>query len=216
MPPRRVGRRRPRSGRAVCVSWDAAAPNTGVGGRCSGETGTGTAIGVAIIYPMLILVIVALHAIIEASRIEHTLQTAADRAARTASLCCAEVDDASDRARNTLRSLECANDAAADAEVSFYDAAGSAVVPVKTLELRAGADSHYVDEDGNRVNEPSLEQISGTQPPMPPSGRVQVQVTCTLPTSLWGRMIAGPAGVQRNAIGLAIVDPFRSRALEGP
>lgn len=166
------------------------------GRRRSDETGTGTAIGVAVIYPMLIVVIVALHAIIDASRAEHSLQAAVDRAARAASLCCERVADAHARARTSMAAspaaLACVNDAAAEADVSFFDIAGSPV--------------HPVDPPSSAADEPGT-----VLPRVPRGGTVQVRVACTLPTSAWGRMFAGPTGVQRHALGQAIVDPYRSR-----
>ena len=165
------------------------------------ETGSGTAIGVAVIYPMLIVVIVALNAIITASRTEHSLQAAADQAARTASLCCELVDDARDTAKRSLAadSLECVNDAAEDSEVDFFDVSGSEVMPPP------------------RSNDPAEPKVE--LPHVPPAGTVQVHVTCTLSAGTFGRVFAGPAGVQRRAVGQAIVDPFRSRLIsvdQGP
>lgn len=159
---------------------------------CSGESGSGTAIGVAVIYPMLIVVIVALHAIVTASRTEHSLQASADRAARAASLCCEQVADAHRRAKDSLAggpaALGCVNDAATEAGIFFYDVTGAEVTPP-----------------------PDPDAVGAARPPVPRGGTVQVHVACTLPTSVWGRMFAGPAGVQRHAVGLAVVDPYRGR-----
>ena len=52
------------------------------------QSGSGTAIGVAIIFPMLVLVIVALRMLSDSARIEQGIQASANRAARAASLCC--------------------------------------------------------------------------------------------------------------------------------
>lgn len=169
--------------------------------RCRDETGSGTAIGVAVIYPMLIVVIVALNAIITASRAEHSLQSAADRAARTASLCCELVDDARNTAQRSLavNSLECVNDVAEESEIDFFDASGSQVL---VLPLRDPSDA---------AGEPEVER-----PLVPLAGTVQVHVTCTLSAGIWSRTFAGPAGVQRRAVGQAIVDPYRSRLIPVP
>ncbi len=165
------------------------------------ETGSGTAIGVAVLYPMLIVVIVALNAIITASRTEHSLQAAADQAARTASLCCELIDDARVTARGSLAadSLQCVNDAAEESEIDFFDVGGNRVLPPPAP---------------NDASEPKAER-----PHVPPAGTVQVHVTCTLSAGTWGRMFAGPEGVQRRAVGQAVVDPYRSRLIsvdQGP
>ncbi|WP_419840306.1 pilus assembly protein TadG-related protein [Candidatus Poriferisodalis sp.] len=162
------------------------------------QTGSGTAIGVAVIYPMLIVVIVALNAVISASRTEHSLQAAADRAARSASLCCELVDDARDTARRSLSAdfLQCVNDAAEESEIDFFDVSGSRMLPTP------------IPKDASDKGEPKVERLR-----VPPAGTVQVHVTCTLSAGAWGRMFAGPAGVQRHAVGQAIVDPYRSRLI---
>ena len=159
------------------------------------ESGSGTAIGVAVIYPMLIVVIVALNAIITASRTEHSLQSAADRAARTASLCCELVDDARETAERSLavHRLECVNDVAEESEIDFFAVSGSMVLPPP------------VKRDASQP------EVGRARVPL--AGTVQVHVTCTLSAGIWSRMFAGPAGVQRHAVGQAIVDPYRSRLI---
>ena len=56
--------------------------------RGRGEAGSGMVIGVAIIFPMLMFVIVALQMLSDSARIEQGIQSSANRAARTAALCC--------------------------------------------------------------------------------------------------------------------------------
>ena len=104
-----------------------------------GETGSGTAIGVTILFPALMLVIVSLQMLSDSARIEQALQAAANRAARTASLCCyhtggphgAEaVVEASLRASesaNVFNRIFCTNDVVADSAVVFLDVSGSHV-----------------------------------------------------------------------------------------
>ncbi len=70
--------------------------------RLRGQQGSGTAIGVAIIYPVLMAVIVALQAITDATRTEQSLQVAADRAAQTAALCCETIGHAAASAKESL------------------------------------------------------------------------------------------------------------------
>ena len=99
----------------------------------SDESGSGTAIGVAMIFPMLMLVIVCLQMLSESARIEQGIQAATNRAARTASLCCyhtggpdgaEEVAQASLRAAesaNTYNQILCNNDFVGSSEVVFID-----------------------------------------------------------------------------------------------
>lgn len=183
--------------------------------RCmTGEAGSGTAIGVAVLFPVLMMVIVLLQALTASSRTEHGLQVAADRAAQTASLCCVRVGDpnvrdpdhedfgAAGRARQVLEQyvyivsdsgprklsqrVACVNaDAVTDARVSFYDNSG-AEVP---------ADPNAAGAAQERV---------------PPGGRAEVSVTCELDAGRLGGFVAGTA-VQRIAVGVAAVDPYRQR-----
>ena len=159
----------------------------------SSQTGSGTAIGVAMMFPMLMLVIVALHAITSATRTEQALQVAADRAAHAASLCCLHVDDAVVSVQNTVKAfehpfprkrLQCANDVSATASVTMVDVAGG-IVP----EMDANMERSIV----------------------PPGGLVQVDLTCVLPTSILGSFAVATGGIRRHAIGVASFDPYRHR-----
>lgn len=141
------------------------------------------------IFPMLMLVIVALQALIDTSRIEQSIQTVAHRAARTASLCCHNTDDAADAARASLTAAEdanvrnrvlCNNDFAGDARVVFLDVGGNAV-PIAA----------------DRV--------------VPPGGTVYVFVQCRLPPQVLGSYGLPGLEVERQAWGTASVDPYRSR-----
>lgn len=101
-----------------------------------GETGSGTAIGVAIIYPILMLVIMALAGLTQSSRAEQAVQAAANHAAVTASICClyaggplgaaptveANLAAVQDGWRHS--NVHCRNDVAADSETTFIDLGG--------------------------------------------------------------------------------------------
>ena len=163
-----------------------------------GEAGSGTAIGVAIIFPMLLLVIVVLHAITLATRSEQALQAIADRAAHTASLCCLRVDDAEATVREAVGAharglptdrLECSNDVAADTLVEFRDVS-FAVVP--------------------SPDAPDPDAV------VPSGGRVAVRVTCELPRRQLAMPFLSPAAGSRTAIGIATVDPYRHRSPQAP
>jgi hypothetical protein len=144
---------------------------------------------VAIIFPILMLVIVSLQALIDTSRIEQSIQTVAHRAARTASLCCHSTADAADAARASLAAAEdanapnrilCNNNFVGDARVVFLDVAGD--------EVPAAA--------GGVV---------------PPGGTVYVLVQCRLPPQWLGSYGLPGLAVERQAWGVATVDPYRSR-----
>lgn len=105
-----------------------------------GESGSGTAIGVAILFPILMLVIVALAALTRSSRTEQVLQAAADRAALTASICCLYADGPRGAVPTVEANLvaarigwrqsqvSCSNDVVADSEIAFLDVAGDEVL----------------------------------------------------------------------------------------
>ena len=156
------------------------------------EAGSGTAIGVAIMFPALMLVIMVLHAITLATRTEQALQAVADRAAHTASLCCMNVAGARDTAMQTVGAharglptgrLDCANDVANGTSVEFIDVAGAQV------------------PDGE---------------PVPAGGTVIVRVVCQLPARVGGGISPLRGDVERSAIGMATIDPYRHRHTRAP
>ena len=172
---------------------ETAAPQAGTARRPrasrGGEVGSGTAIGVAIIFPILMLVIVSLQALIDTSRIEQAIQSTANRAARTAALCCHSTGDAADAARASLAAAEdanahnrilCNNNFVGDSTVVFLDVAGN--------EVREAADRA-----------------------VPPGGTVYVLVHCRLPPQWLGSYGLPGLAVERQAWGTASVDPYRSR-----
>ena len=64
------------------------------GSRRGGEGGSGTAVGAAMMFPALMLVIVLIQMLSDTTRAEQALQATANRAARVAALCCHRVDGA--------------------------------------------------------------------------------------------------------------------------
>ena len=160
--------------------------------RQPGEAGSGMVIGVAIMFPMLVVVIMVLQVVADSSRIEQTLQATANRTARTASLCCyhtggtngaeevakaglqaAQIDNAYNRVR-------CNNDLAADSDIVFEDVEGTIILPA-----------------------------SGTA--VPPGGTVHVLVTCAVPPQLLGGYVLPLFDTKRTVVGTATIDPFRHR-----
>lgn len=167
------------------------------------EAGSGTAIGVAIMFPALMLVIMVLHAITSATRTEQALQAVADRAAHAASLCCVNVAGARDTARQTVDAharglptgrLDCANDVANGTSVEFIDV--------------AGANAEMTDDDDPRPRPPPV--------PVPAGGTVIVRVVCQLPARVGGGFSPLRGDVERSAIGMATIDPYRHRHTRAP
>ena len=159
--------------------------------RCGlDDTGSGTAIGVAILFVPLMLVIVGLSMLTGSARAEQALQTAANRAARTASLCCHNTGEAEAVAHAALEAAErpgvgnqvvCNNDLAEDSRIRFTDV------------------------DGNDV---SVEAES----PVPPGGVVSVLLTCRIPPEALGGVGFPGLTVERRVRGVASIDPYRARS----
>ena len=157
-----------------------------------GEAGSGLAIGVAITFPVLMLVIVALNMLTESSRIEQALQATANRAARTASLCCrmtggpggavrvAEAALASAETAAAHNRVYCNNNFVGDSRIVFTDIAG---------------DNVPVDE----------------RTPVPPGGTVHVVVTCRIPPQYLGGFGLPGVRAERRTVGVASIDPNRYR-----
>ena len=147
------------------------------------------AIGVAIIFPMLMLVIVALQVMAETSRVEQSLQATANQAARIASLCCYGTEQAAETVEAGLASAEsanafnrviCDNDFIADSDILFTDATGTEVA---------------VEADGV----------------VPPGGMVRVVLRCRVPLHQLGGVSIPGLDIERRAIGAATIDPYRFR-----
>ena len=163
-----------------------------------GENGSGSVIGVAILFPALMLVIVAIQMLGDSARIEQGIQAAASRAARTASLCCYHTggpDGAEEVARaslrgaasaNTYNQVLCNNDFAASGEVIF------------------------IDVDGNHV--PNTADAGGNYRAVPSGGTVHVFVTCRIPNQILGGFGFPGINAERKTVAVATVDPYRFRS----
>ena len=163
-----------------------------------GETGSGSVIGVAILFPALMFVIVAIQALGDSSRIEQGIQAAANRAARTASLCCYYTggpDGAEGVARASLRGAESAN--AYNQILCNNDFVGSSKVI-------------FIDVDGNHV--PNVADDGGNYRAVPPGGTVHVFVTCRIPPQILGVFGLPGFSAERKAVAVASVDPYRHRS----
>lgn len=161
--------------------------------RCGrDEAGSGTAIGVAIMFVPLMGVIVALSMLSGSARVEQALQSTANRAARTASLCCHHTGEARDVVHAALAAAEqaaagnrivCNNDLVNDSRIRFINVEGNDV-PIGTGDGRA----------------------------VPPGGYVRVVLTCRIPPEVLGGVGFPGLDVRRTAVGVASVDPYRSRS----
>ncbi|MXZ52388.1 MAG: hypothetical protein F4Z34_04285 [Acidimicrobiaceae bacterium] len=160
--------------------------------RRLGEAGSGMVIGVAIMFPMLVVVIMVLQVVADSSRIEQALQATANRTARTASLCCHNTGDQNGaeavakaslqaaQADNAYNRVRCNNDLADDSDVVFQDVDGGIVTP---------------DPDTA----------------VPPGGTVHVFLTCAVPPQLLGGFVLPLFDTKRTVVGTATIDPFRHR-----
>ena len=157
------------------------------------EAGSGTAIGVAILFPILMLLIVAISLLSESGRIDQTIQNAANRAARAAALCCHTTGGANGAEavmRASLAGAEfafsanrtfCNNDFVGDSRIAFVDVSGSDVLIDPDLAV-------------------------------PPGGTVYVFLTCRVPPEIMGGFGFPGLDARRRAMGVAAVDPYRARS----
>ena len=162
-------------------------------GAVSDQTGSGTAIGVAIMFPALMGVIVLLSMLTGSARIEQALQSTANRAARTAALCCHHTGGtygAEAVVRASLAAAEsaaagnrilCNNNLVGDSRIAFTDVSGD---PVPVAEDAV----------------------------VPPGGTVRVHLTCKVPPEVLGGVGFPGLEVERRATGVASVDPYRARS----
>ena len=163
-----------------------------------GQTGSGSVIGVAILFPALMLVIVAIQMLSDSARIEQGIQAAANRAARTASLCCYHTggpDGAEGVARASLRAASSAN--TYNQVLCNNDFVGSSEVI-------------FIDVSGNHV--PNTADAGGNYRAVPPGGTVHVFVTCRIPPLILGGFGFPGLGAERKAVAVASVDPYRHRS----
>ena len=155
-------------------------------------------IGVAIMFPALMLIIVLLQMLSESSRMEQALQATANRVAHTASLCCYYTggpNGAQEVVHASLRSAEsanannrvlCNNDFVGDSTAMFTDIRGDVVT----------------DPDPN----------DDIYPAVPPGGMVHVFLTCVIPPQILGGFGLPGLEAERTVVGAATVDPYRFRA----
>ena len=142
-------------------------------------------------FPMLMLVIVAIQMLSDSTRAEQALQATANRAARTASLCCFQIDGADGAVEVVRTGLEatttdraisnrilCNNDMAGDANIVFLDVSGNEV----------------------------------TSGPVPSAGTAYVFLTCRIPPQVLGGFGIPFIDAERRHVGVATIDPFRSRS----
>lgn len=162
------------------------------------QAGSGTAIGVAILFPVLMLVIVSLSMLSESGRVDQTLQNIANRSARVASLCCHYTggpNGAEEVVRASLAAAEgavavnrirCRNDLAGESRIAFEDVAGNDVA----IGYDPATPKAFV---------------------VPPGGKVSVLVTCRVPPEFLGGFGFPGLDVRRTVVGVAVIDPYRSR-----
>ena len=165
----------------------AAPPVTAPRGR--GEAGSGMTIGVAILFPMLVVTVMVLQVVADSARVEQALQATANRTAQTASLCCYHTDDAESVAQagiaaaeqsNAYNRVRCNNNLVADSAVVFE-----------------GLNGDIIESDPDT--------------PVPPAGLVHVYMTCTIPPLLLGGFVLGVFDAERTVVGTATIDPYRNR-----
>lgn len=161
--------------------------------RCGrDETGSGTAIGVAIMFVPLMGVIVLLSMLTGSARVEQALQSTANRVARTASLCCHYTDHAATVVQTAL-------------DAAQGEAAGNRVVCNNIL----ADDSRvvFINVEGDDVS-------IGPEEAVPSGGRVEVEFTCEIPPEALGGVGFPGLQVERRVVGVASIDPFRSRSID--
>ena len=157
---------------------------------CGGEHGSGTAVGVAMMFPMLMLVIVLIQMLSDTTRAEQALQAVANRAARTAALCCYRVDGAAGAVAVVRAGLESVTDAAAGNRIYCNN------------DMAADANVVFIDVDDSEV----------TTGPVPPGGTAYVFLTCRIPPQVIGGFGIPVIDAERLLVGVATIDPFRSRS----
>ncbi|MDE0030922.1 MAG: hypothetical protein OXU42_16160 [Deltaproteobacteria bacterium] len=180
--------------------------------RDRGEAGSGMTIGVAIVFPMLVITVMVLQTVADSARIEQNLQATANRAAQTASLCCHRTDRAYETARASLATAEragafnklfCNNDLLADSVVVFEDVGGGVVA--------RGGSTVASDTVGYYLGPDAFGNYLGPGPPVPPAGRVHVYLRCSVPPQILGSFALGVFDTERTVVATATIDPHRSR-----
>lgn len=143
-------------------------------------------------FPWLMLVIVLISMLANSSRTEQALQSAANRAAQVASICCPETGEAADVARASL-------------EAAAVHAGFNRVTCNNDLTDSNFTSITFTDVAGEDVPEdPSMA--------MPPGGVVTVDLRCRiLPQNLGGAGVPGLV-IERGVRGVASIDPYRFRS----
>ena len=160
------------------------------GSRRRGAHGSGTAVGVAMMFPVLMLVIVLIQMLSDTTRAEQALQATANRAARVAALCCYRVDGTGGAAATVRAGLERVTDAAAGNRIYCNN------------DLAADANVVFIDVDDSEV----------TTGAVPPGGTAYVFLTCRIPPQVIGGFGLPFIDAERLLVGVATIDPFRSRS----
>ena len=178
-----------------------------VGPAYRSDSGSGAAIGVVLMFPMLMMLIMGLHALTESARIVQALQATADRAAHTAALCCHYTGT-----KSTIPGSD-----------GYHT--GTAAVGVVLASLKAAETAHhfnrvycnnnlandsetvFIDANGNHV------AASATEP-VPPGGLVLVFLTCNIPPQVIGisKFSFFRTDLEHFVQGTATVDPYRVRS----
>lgn len=162
---------------------------TGPNRRC-GEDGSGTAIGVAMMFPMLMLVIILIQMLSDSTRSEQALQATANRAARVAALCCYRVDGDGGAVEVVRAGLENVTSTGARNRIFCNN------------DMAGGARIVFIDVSGDEV-------ATG---PVPPGGTAYVFLTCRVPPKIIGGFGITALDAERLLVGAATIDPFRSRS----
>jgi len=157
--------------------------------RLYGNAGSGTAIGVAMIFPFLMMLIVALSLTLDTARLEQQLQSVANSAARIASVCCFDSQEADRVMRVSLTA-------------ATSPAAGVNQIRCNS-EFVSDSNLVFIDVDGDEV---AISQSN----PVPAGGTAYVFVTCRVPPDVLGGYLP-IFDLTRSAVGVATVDPFRFR-----
>ena len=207
-------RRRGRRGTATAAG---AARGARRGARAD-DAGSGTAIGMVMMFLPLIWVIIAISLLSGSGQFDQALQSTADRAARTAALCCRYVggpNGAGEVARAALAAAEdaaaanrvrCNNDFIGDSRVVFLNLEGDLV-----FALSFALSGHAIavsDRDGKPVPYSEFDKTA-----VPLGGTVHIHLTCQVPPDdarLGGFEL--PVTPSRSVEGVAVIEPYRPRS----
>lgn len=186
---RRESNREPIGGHARPGSWCRAT----VSRLRRDQEGSGAAIGMAMMFPALMLVFVSLSMLTGSARMEQALQSTANRVARIASLCCHHTGG-DDGAK-----------AVADAALRAAESAAAANRVVCNNDLVDDSAIFFTDNAGNDV--PIAKNSA-----VPPGGQVRVMLMCRIPPEVMGGVAFPGLDARRIAVGVASVDPYRTRS----